>query len=132
MVDFVTDAYANLFDRTGDGDIGVHYWTTSIAKHLGIPVPVFGDPVVDNTAPLSPAHALLALINGAQGSDALTIAHKLTAGLYYADQLEANDAAFTQASAQVVDMVTFDPDSVAAAQAGAGSSSPRQAHTRRQ
>lgn len=120
VVAFVIDAYSNLFGRTVDGaDQGVQYWSTSIAKSVGIPVPIFGDPVVDQTGPVQAANALIALIFGAQGPDALTIANKVVVSLYYLDQLVEHEVAFTFPSAyDALGGVTADPASVFAAQAG--------------
>ena len=81
VVKFVVDAYFNLFGRTVDGsDQGVRYWAVSIAKGLGIPAPVFGDPAVDNAQPFQASVSLIYLIRGALGSDAQTIANKVAVG----------------------------------------------------
>lgn len=118
VVAFVVDAYANLFGRTVDGaDQGVQYWSTSIAKSIGIAVPTFGDPIVDQTQALQAAKALIALIFGAQGPDALTIANKVAVSLYYLDQLIEHDVAFNLPSAyDALDGVSADPASVFVAQ----------------
>jgi hypothetical protein len=111
VVTFVDSAYSNLFNRTPD-TLGEEYWATSVAKSLGISVPTFNNPVIDNTGPVSAAQALLALILGAQGSDAQTIANKVAAGLYYYDQLETHGINATSASAhQALSLVTSDPPS---------------------
>ena len=114
VLEFVTDAYWNLFGRVVDGtDQGVRYWATSIAKHLGIGVPVFGDPVVDKSVPFAPSNALIFLINGAQGNDALTIAHKMTVGVYYEGQVEDGNIGFSIAGARAaLSDVTFNPQTV--------------------
>jgi len=117
VVNFVDSAYGNLFNRTAD-TFGEEYWATSIAKSLGIAVPVFSNPTIDNDGPVSASQALLALILGAQGSDAQTIANKVTAGLYYFDLLAANNVTATQASANAaLAAVTSDPASVLTSEA---------------
>ena len=87
---------------------------------MGIAVPVFGNPTIDNDSPVSASQALLALILGApaQSNDAQTIANKVTAGLYYYDLLAANNVTAAQASAHAaVGAVTFDPATVLASEA---------------
>ena len=117
VVTFVDSAYENLFNRSAD-TVGEEYWSTSIAKSLGIAVPVFGNPTIDNDGPVSAAQALLALINGAQGNDGQTIANKVTAGLYYYELLGANNVSPTQASAHAAfSGVTSDPATVLASEA---------------
>jgi probable HAF family extracellular repeat protein len=112
VVTFLNAAYENLFNRAPD-TVGEEYWATSIAKSLGITVPVFGNPVIDNDGPVSASQALLALILGAQGNDTQTIANKVTAGLAYYDLLAANNVSATQTSAHAaLAAVTFDPATV--------------------
>jgi hypothetical protein len=117
VVTFLNAAYGNLFNRTPD-TLGEEYWATSIAKSLGIPVPVFGNPTIDNDGPVAASQALLALILGAQANDAQTIANKVTAGLYYYDLLSANNVTATQVSAHAaLSIVTSDPATVLASEA---------------
>ena len=98
VMSFVTTAYSNLFGRNpGSSDSGVDYWATSIAKSLKIPVPVYGNPAIDNTAPVSASEALIALILGATGNDAATIANKVTVGEYYDSALASYRATSTPA-----------------------------------
>ena len=96
------------------------HWATSVAKSLHIAVPVFGNPVVDGTSPLSAPLTLLALINGALGNDAQTIANKVTAALYYESQVAANNLSLsTSAAKAAISAVTFDPATVFASEASA-------------
>ena len=96
VMSFVTTAYSNLFGRNpGSSDSGVDNWATSIAKSLEIPVPVYGNPTIDNTAPVSASNALIALIPGATGNDATTIINKVTVGEYYDSALASHNAAST-------------------------------------
>src|SRR4029079_7098329 len=106
--------YFNLFGRAVDGtDQGVRYWATSISKYLEIAVPTFGDPVVDDSAPFAPSVALIYLINGALDNDALTIADKLTVGLYFENQVAENVITFSiEAARDALSQVTFDPATV--------------------
>jgi hypothetical protein len=85
---------------------------------LGIAVPVFGNPTIDNDGPVSASQALLALILGALNNDAQTIANKVTAGLYYYDLLAANNVTATQVSAHAAfASVTYDPATLLASEA---------------
>lgn len=112
VVKFVTDAYANLFNRRPDVQ-GLTYWASSIARCAGIPVPPTNDPVIDPANSMPPALAPLALILGADANDAAVLANKIAVGLYYRAQLLANNIEFTPASArEVLVGVTNDPASV--------------------
>jgi hypothetical protein len=89
-----------------------------LPKALGIAVPVFGNPTIDNDGPVSASQALLALILGALSNDAQTIANKVTAGLYYYDLLAANNVAATVASDHAaLAGVTYDPATVLTSEA---------------
>jgi hypothetical protein len=88
------------------------------AKSLGIAVPTFGNPVFDNDGPVLASRALIALILGATDDDAQVIANKDTAGLYYYNQLAANNVSATQASAHATfSVVTSDSATVLASEA---------------
>ena len=65
---FVIDVYKNLFNRLPD-TAGYNYWVDAL----------------DNGS-VSRSTAILAFINGAQGSDAVILDNKTEVGLYYADQ----------------------------------------------
>lgn len=64
----ITLAYRNLFNRDPDA-LGLAYWIEQI-----------------DSGAIHQSAMLLALINGAQSYDALTIQHKMEVGLYFADQ----------------------------------------------
>ena len=89
-VEFVTQAYSNLFNRAPDSE-GLDYWTAALA---------------DGTATRDTF--LLATINGAQGDDASIMANKTTAGLAFA-QSGQNDLDDAEA---IIDPITADPQSV--------------------
>jgi hypothetical protein len=120
VVSFVTSAYQNLFGRSVTvSDTGVQYWSVAIAKSLGIKPSVFNNPVVDTVAALTPASALIALINGALGADAATIANKVATGSYYVSALNGSGVGFTAASARsALAGVTSDGATVLTAQSG--------------
>jgi hypothetical protein len=100
LTNFVVSAYENLFNRMPD-PTGEAYWINAISTH-------------SVTAP----QALLAFILGAQANDAQAIANKVTAGLYYYDELAANNVNATQDSAHAaLAPVTFDRATLLASEA---------------
>ncbi len=65
--DFVNAIYWNLFNRSPDNQ-GWSYWVKAL----------------DNKQ-ITPSHFILAVINGAQGTDTTILSNKTTVGLYFAD-----------------------------------------------
>jgi len=97
---FVSSVYGNLFGRQPD-EPGETYWTTAL-----------------QTGASTAGAAILNIIGGAQGSDTLTLANKVTVGNYYDLQIFKHDAPFTLASASVaIASVTSSDASVTSAKA---------------
>lgn len=98
--DFVASAYANLFGRPADAP-GEAYWASAL-----------------QTGASTAGAAILDIIAGARGADAVTLANKVAVGRYYDQQLFEHDAPFTQVSARAaIASVTASESSVASAMA---------------
>lgn len=94
---FVSAVYGNMFGRSADA-AGAAYWVTAL-----------------QTGASTVGAAIVNIASGAQGSDAATLANKVTVGNYYDVQVWQHDA-FTLASAQsAIASVTSSAASVTAA-----------------
>jgi hypothetical protein len=108
VASFVTTVYTNLFNRTPPTtDAGVQYWTTEIMNNK-----------------ISLGHAIIAIANGAQGSDATSVLNKIAVGLDFTTMTAAAGAGFGQTSSaylgearSVVQGTDSDPATVVAQEA---------------
>jgi hypothetical protein len=97
---FVDAIYSNLFNRAPDA-AGEAFWVGQL-----------------QTGASTVGGAILNIINGGQGNDALTINNKLTVSAYYDAQVFSHNVQFSVASARAaLGAVTSAPASVAAAEA---------------
>ncbi len=91
--DFVKTVYLNLFNRTPAPD-GLEYWVNEL-----------------DSGNISRSIFILAVINGAQGTDAVILANKMEAGLYFATRGYCDQ----EAAISVMADVTDDPATVTSA-----------------
>ena len=105
ITSFIESVYADLFNRAADPG-GLAYWDNYLTTNLGNPQ-VFGA-------------FILAVINGAQGTDQTTITNKVTVADYFTQELAAAGISFTSAAdalaQSTIASVTSDPSTVLAAE----------------
>ena len=83
ITSFIASVYADLFDRAADSG-GLAYWDNYLTTNLGNPQAV--------------GAFILAVINGAQGTDQATITNKVTVADYFTQELAAAGISFTSSA----------------------------------
>ena len=83
ITSFIESVYADLFNRAADSG-GLAYWDNYLTTNLGNPQAV--------------GAFVLAVINGAQGTDQTTITNKVTVADYFTQELAAAGVSFTSAA----------------------------------
>ena len=105
ITSFIESVYADLFNRAADSG-GLAYWDNYLTTNLGNPQAV--------------GAFILAVINGAQGTDQTTITNKVTVADYFTQELAAAGISFTSAAdalaQSTIASVTSDPSTVLAAE----------------
>ena len=78
---FITELYANLFNREPDAE-GLAFWTAQL------------EAAIAGTGTFSVGEIILEIINGATGDEKLIIENKITVGLAWQNAANANDIAY--------------------------------------
>ncbi len=102
---FIDSVYRNLFNRSSDQS-GFNYWYNEL-----------------NTGSISKSNFILAVVNGAQNSDAVILSNKTDVGLSFADAGFTN----TQDAINIMRGITSDTNSVTSALTSYGLSLPSSA-----